>query len=305
MRRRVAAPAAGQCLMDWLLDTLEHADAPTWRARIEAGQVTVDGARVDPGTSLRAGQRVAWAKPPWVEPVAPLRFGIVHEDPHLLVVEKPSGLPTLPGGGFQEHTLLALVRAHAPGASPMHRLGRGTSGLVLFCKSKEASRAVQAQWREPGAVHKRYLALASGQPCQDSFEVDVPIGLVSDPVMGQLYSASPTGKPSRSAFLVLERRADSCLLQVDIATGRPHQIRIHAAAAGHPLVGDPLYGSGGQRAPGSEARPGDLGYRLHAWRLGLTHPVGGRALAFVAPPPEELISGAAATPPRALGGPSS
>src|SRR5215203_6671055 len=111
-----------------------HSDRATWAERIEAGEVTVDGARVDPGASVRAGQTIAWAKPPWEEPTVDLAYGVLYEDEWLLAVDKPAGLPTLPGGGFLEHTLLFAVRARTSAAIPMHRLGRGTSGVVLFAK---------------------------------------------------------------------------------------------------------------------------------------------------------------------------
>jgi 23S rRNA pseudouridine1911/1915/1917 synthase len=277
--------SAGRPLLELLLARLEHADVETWRARIARGEVLLDGEATFPEALLRAGQRVSWRKPPWREPDAPLSFALLHEDEHLLGVAKPSGLPTLPGGGFQDHTLLTLVRAHAPGASPMHRLGRGTSGVVLFAKTPAAAQGIQAQWRERGAVRKRYRALIQGHPTADRFVVDQPIGPVPDPLLGSLHSASSGGKPSLSRFEVLERRAGCSLVAVDIETGRPHQIRIHAAAAGHPLLGDPLYGLGGQRAPGSQARPGDLGYTLHAHRLCLRHPCLEVALELEAPAP--------------------
>ena len=291
LRKTLGQRATGMALLDYLSQSFRHSDEATWRGRIARAEVLVDEARVEPDTPLRQGQVLAWIKPPWREPDAPLHFAVLYEDKHLLAVDKPSGLPTLPGSGFQEHTLLSLVRAHAPGASPMHRLGRGTSGVVLFCKSAEAARGVQAQWRQPGVVAKRYLALVSGHPPQDHFTVDSPIGLVPDTIIDALYCATPDGKPSLSRFTVLARHDTTSLAAVDIETGRPHQIRIHAAAAGYPLLGDPLYGPGGGRTPGSEARPGDLGYRLHAWQLGLEHPLSGERRVFEAAPPEALRPG--------------
>ncbi len=298
VRRTLDARAAGQILLDQLLLRFEHADAGMWRDRSARGEVTVDGMVAAADAPVRPGQVIAWHRPPWVEPEAPLHFDVLFEDEHLMAVAKPSGLPTLPGAGFQEHTLLALVRARSPQASPMHRLGRGTSGVVLFCTSADARQGVQAQWRRPGAVRKRYQALLTGLPERDDFVVEVPIGRVDDPVLGWLHAACPQGKPSRSSFEVLERRQGSTLARVDIDTGRPHQIRIHAAAAGHPLLGDPLYGPGGTRAPGSQAVPGDLGYRLHAWRLALTHPATGEPVELAAPEPEWAGRGVTPSNPR-------
>ncbi len=288
LRRTIGPDSSGLTLVEYLLRRYQHIDDATWRGRIDRGEVRLDGQITEPTAVTHTGQVVTWAKPPWREPPAPLHFEVLFEDVDVLAVAKPSGLPTLPGAGFQEHTLLALVRAHAPGANPMHRLGRGTSGVVLFAKSAPAARAIQALWRAPGAVSKRYLALVSGRPAEDRFVVDAPIGLTPDPVLGELFSATPGGKASLSRFEVLARHEASSLAAVDIETGRPHQIRIHAAFAGHPLVGDPLYGTGGGRAPGSGARPGDLGYHLHAHRLVLQHPTKGGELRLVAPPPPSL-----------------
>src|SRR5690606_31211491 len=140
----------------------DHSAEPVWRERFEAGELELQGRRASPDDVLRAGDWLVWHRPPWVEPPVPLSFDLLFEDEHLLAVSKPSGLPTLPGGGFLEHTLLALVRARAPEASPMHRLGRGTSGLVLFGRTPLAGKALQQQWRGR-QVKKLYLALASGR----------------------------------------------------------------------------------------------------------------------------------------------
>jgi 23S rRNA pseudouridine1911/1915/1917 synthase len=111
-----------------------------------------------------------------------------------------------------------------------------------------------------------------------------------DRIVGDLFVASATGKKSRSVVRVVERRAQTTLLDVAIETGRPHQIRIHAAVIGHPLVGEPVYGAGGIRHHDSTARPGDIGYQLHAHTLQLRHPRSGARLVLVAPPPSLLAS---------------
>jgi len=256
-----------------------HSDRATWAERIAAGEVMVDGTRATADAKVRAGQTIAWEKPPWEEPSADLAYGVLYEDEWLLAVDKPAGLPTLPGGGFLEHTLLFAVRARASAAIPMHRLGRGTSGVVLFAKDADTASAVQRAWSD---VEKIYRALVVGTP--EPGVIDVPIGLVPDPIVGRLYSAAAGGKRARSHVMVVR---DS-IVEVRIETGRPHQIRIHLAAAGHPPVGDPLYGPGGVRAPGSTARPGDVGYHLHAWKLGLVHPRTRERIAIEAPLPAKL-----------------
>lgn len=277
---------AGCSLLGHLLRH-RHSDEATWRARIEAGEVAVDGQPGRPDQVLRPGQTVAWARPPWEEPAVPLNFGILYEDAELLAVAKPSGLPTLPAGGFLEHTLLHLVRQAFPEASPLHRLGRGTSGLVLFFRTPEAGAALAAGLRAH-RLEKVYRALVEGHPPEARFQVEVPIGPVPHGRLGTVHAASPSGRPALSRARVLERREAHSLLEVQIETGRPHQIRIHMAAAGFPLAGDPLYAPGGGIRAESPALPGDLGYLLHAHRLGLPHPRTGTWMELSCPPPEPL-----------------
>jgi 23S rRNA pseudouridine1911/1915/1917 synthase len=115
-------------------------------------------------------------------------------------------------------------------------------------------------------------------PALDEFRIEAPIGPVPHDLLGTLHGATPEGKPSASVIRVLERRQGCSLVEVDLITGRPHQIRIHMAFAGHPLIGDPLYGPGGKPLPGTRSLPGDLGYLLHAVSLELPHPRTGENL---------------------------
>ena len=264
-----------------------HSGEDLWRARIERGEVALDGGHPGPETLLRPGQELVWHRPPWEEPEADTGFTVIFEDDVIVAVHKPRGLPTLPGGGFLERTLVARVRATWPECSPMHRLGRETSGLVLFSRTRAAGAALQEAWRDR-RIEKRYRALGSGVASQDAFELTAAIGPVPHPWLGTLFAAAPGGKASRSLARVLERREDATLFEVDIETGRPHQIRIHLAHAGHPLVGDPLYGPGGVPRAGITALPGDGGYWLHAGRLAFVHPVTGRPMVLEDPAPEAL-----------------
>jgi 23S rRNA pseudouridine1911/1915/1917 synthase len=169
------------------------------------------------------------------------------------------------------------VRRRFPEAVPLHRLGRFTSGLLLFARTQLARRTLSAAWRE-GRVEKEYRALVAGVPSQERFEIDVPIGLVAHPRLGSVHAAVATaGKPALSHVQLVAARGDRSLVAVQIPTGRPHQIRIHLAAAGHPLVGDPLYVTGGVPGP-RPGLPGDGGYLLHAHRLALPHPATGQRL---------------------------
>lgn len=285
-REQVGPGGAGQTVLAFLFRTRTHSTAAEWAERIEHGEVEIDSARANGAEMLRAGQSVVWHRPPWDEPDVPTEFAIVYEDEALVAVDKPSGIPTMPAGGFLQHTLLSLVRERHPNASPLHRLGRYTSGVVLFARTGEAASVLAQAWRDH-TVKKTYRALASGVPPADRFEIDAAIGPVPHPRLGGVAAASPTGKPSHSVAMVLERRTDSTLLSVEITTGRSHQIRIHLAYAGHPLVGDPLYDIGGtiRSHPGL---PGDGGYLLHAEHLHFAHPTTGIAVQLHAPPPATL-----------------
>ncbi|MBK8162755.1 MAG: RluA family pseudouridine synthase [Gammaproteobacteria bacterium] len=286
--RETLGPAAdGLRLLDYLSLRYRHATAAEWAARIAAGRVLLDAQPAQADSLLRRGGELVWRREPWVEPEAPRTFTVLYEDEDLLAVDKPAGLPTLPGADFLEATLLYRLRACTPDAAPLHRLGRWTSGLVLCARTHQARAALTGQW-STRAVVKRYRALAGGDPARDGFTVETPIGPVPHAVLGTVHAAAPQGRPSRSDVTVLERRADAFLCDVHIATGRPHQIRIHLAAAGHPLLGDPLYAAGGLPAPGSRALPGDPGYHLHSAELRFRHPRDGRPMVIACAPPPLL-----------------
>ncbi|MFB9992880.1 RluA family pseudouridine synthase [Deinococcus oregonensis] len=289
-RDHIGAAGQAQTVLAYLTQRYRHSDAATWTARLAAGEVTLDGQTANGTEQLRQGQTLIWQRPPWQEESAPLDFEVLYEDASLLAVAKPSGLPTLPGGGFLEHTLLTQVRRLYPEATPLHRLGRGTSGLVLCSRTRAAASGMLRGWREH-KVQKTYRALASGLSPQDSYRISTPIGPVPHPVLGSVYAASPEGKPSLSMARVLERRGDCTLFEVEIHTGRPHQIRIHLASIGLPLVNDPLYGPDGLPLPHLPGLPGDGGYWLHSARLAFAHPVGGAWLELSAPAPMILQSG--------------
>ena len=271
---RSAVQANDQPVLDWLVANFPHSNADTWRQRLAAGELALGDAPLTETSRLQRGQIVRWARPPWEEPDVPRDFHIIHEDADLLVVNKPSGLPTMPAGGFLENTLLSLIRRTHPTASPAHRLGRGTSGLVVFALTPEARSSLTRDLREH-RVQKHYAAIVDGNPTWDALSIEAPIGPVDHPRLRSIFAASPTGKPARTDVSVVTRHlrstsGDVTHVRAQIHTGRPHQIRIHLASVGHPLTGDPLYGPGG--LPKADALPGDLGYFLHAERLVLQHP---------------------------------
>ncbi|NOJ82163.1 RluA family pseudouridine synthase [Myxococcus xanthus] len=277
----------GSSALAHLTDKYRHSSEEEWRARFARGEVRLDDVTADGSEPLRPGQWLCWHRPPWEEADTPQSFELVYEDAELVVVVKPSGLPTLPSGGFLKNTLLSFVQVRWPEAAPMHRLGRATSGLVLFTRTRDAAARLASDWRE-GRVHKRYRALSQGIATQETYDIRAPIGLVPHPRLGEVHGASARGKPSHSTARVLERRTEHTLFEVDIHTGRSEQIRIHLAFIGHPLVGDPLFGVGGLPLAENPGLPGDGGYLLHAASLTFLHPRSGEHVQLQAPPPLEL-----------------
>ncbi|XP_030451036.1 RNA pseudouridine synthase 5 isoform X1 [Syzygium oleosum] len=309
-----------------------------WLQRIQNGQIKVDGRVVtDPYESVSAGLEVIYHRLPWKEPDAPYSLEILYEDDNMIALNKPSGLQVLPGGLFQQRTVLSqlqwreseqstLLASREPHPVPVHRLGRGTSGVLLCAKTKIAKSRLSIYFadgtsliggkrntnKEPGSVRKIskiYRALVNGLVDEDEVIVSEPIGVIKYPGVAKgLYVASPSGKPALSKVKVLERnlQGNCSLVQVEIQSGRPHQIRIHLSFIGHPLLGDPLYVSGGKpRCFDSQsvdegfaldggycrpqhAVPGDCGYFLHAHEVLLSHPVTDEVIKITAPLPSIL-----------------
>lgn len=281
-RAQIGAESDRRTLLAHLTTTYRHSTKQEWADRLARGEIEVDGTITRSDAILRAGQTLVWRRPPWDEPDVPLHYELLHEDEAIVVVAKPCGLPTMPAGGFLQHTLLTLVRADYGHVTPLHRLGRHTSGVVLFARTPAAASFLARAWRRH-EIKKHYVALGGGVASFERLEINTPIGRVPHPTLEFVYAASADGKPSHSVASVIERRADSTLFDVQITTGRPHQIRIHLAAAGHPLVGDPLYEIGGGIKTHAPGLPGDGGYLLHARRLEFVHPTSGEPMQIDAP----------------------
>ncbi len=286
-RERLGPDAHSRTLLAYLSHRYRHSSPTEWEARIASGHVLIDGLPAHAESVLRAGCQVVWQRPPWIEPDAPKSFSVLYEDDDLIAVNKPAGLPTLPGANFLQSTLLHLVQSYAPDAAPLHRLGRWTSGIVLCARNHAARTELMRQW-SANEVGKVYRALANGNPDWDEQTISAPIGPVPHTLLGSIHAATQKGKSALTYVTVIERRVDSFLCNVRIATGRPHQIRIHLAASGHPLVGDPLYSAGGLPLPDTRALPGDPGYHLHAAELSFRHPVTRREVVIDCEPPSLL-----------------
>lgn len=303
-RDRIECADEGLLVTDFYAARYPHSDRQTWQRRLECGEIWRHDQPLLADAVLALGDRLAWHRPPWQEAAVPATWESVFDDGDLLALDKPSGLPVMPAGGFLEHTLLRLLqRQHANDPAgvprPVHRLGRFTSGLLL-CARRPASRAwLSALLRESTALvvdtfgspdaapdgrsgggRKIYRALlvpgALGLQIGAGLRINTPIARRPHPRLGSIWAAGcrddPAALAARSLLTLLERRRDADLVEVAISSGRPHQIRIHCAALGAPLLGDPLYLPGG--AALSDALPGDSGYWLHARSVALPRPNG-------------------------------
>jgi len=265
-----------------------HSTAEVWRRRAAIGEISVNGEVARPDSMLRRGDILEWRRPPWSEGQYPESIPIVYEDESIVVVDKPAGIAAMPDGGWLENTLVGwLDRRYGDGcAAPAHRLNRGTSGLVACARTKAAKASLARQFLEkttsPSApMEKIYLALSAGlrgaRP-GDRTVVETPVGLVPHPLLGRVFAASRDGKPARSECEVADAGEGWVLWRVRLVTGRAHQIRIHLASIGCPLIGDTGFLPGG--APNPFSNPGGTGYFLRAVRLALSHPETGRRMVF-------------------------
>ncbi len=260
---------------------------------VRKGQVRVNGKRVKPDTRLRLGDtlrvppvRVAErdASAPPSGRAQALNETVIFEDKHFLVIDKPSGIASHGGSGV-DFGVIELLRAARPDESLelVHRLDRETSGVLVLARSRAGLTGLQALIRE-GKTTKQYLALLTGRPARAKFDVNVPLRKSVLQGGERMVRVTEGGKPSLSFFRQVERYADASLMEVTLDTGRTHQIRVHAAHVGHPVVGDTKYG---EREVNQRFR--ELGLKrlfLHAAHFAFEF--GGKAYGFSAPLPPEL-----------------
>jgi 23S rRNA pseudouridine1911/1915/1917 synthase len=269
---------------------------------IERGLVTVNGAPAKAGQKLRAGEVVTVTVPP-PAPVAlrpePLPLSVVYEDATVLVLDKPAGLVVHPAPGHPAGTLVNAILAHAPGVAMngtlrpgiVHRLDKDTSGLLVVAKT-DAARLCLVEQFAGRQVLKEYLALVHGYP-PAATTIDAPIG--RDPRQRQRMAVVAGGRPAQTDVTTLERLPGCALVRAIPRTGRTHQLRVHLAALGHPIAGDPVYGrgsvllvpQGAHRPPRRLIVPRQF---LHAARLGFILPSTGAWREFTSPLPPDLAA---------------
>ena len=295
-QQNIDAESAGQRLDNFLLSSLKGVPRSHVYRLIRSGQVRVNSGRVAPSYRLKAGDRIR--VPPVAErrtrPIIPkdgaldwLSERIVFEDSRLIVLDKPAGLAVHGGSGVSLGCIEALraLRPQLRSLELVHRLDRATSGCLLVAKRRSALRALHTLLRE-GGVQKSYLALVKGQWRRGTAEIDTP--LLTQRGDGEArVKVDPSGKPARSSFRLIEPVGTlASLLEIRIATGRTHQIRVHAAHLGHPLAGDERYGDAQFNALLAEF--GLHRMFLHAHSISFSWPDSGEEFSISVPLPEEL-----------------
>ncbi len=283
-RHALGPSATGHTTLTYLVERFDHSSPDQWLERLQAKQIRLDDSIATGHERLKPGGILIWDRPGWAEQDVPIGYQVLYQDEFLIAVHKPSGLPTLPGAGFYQNTLLRQVQLAYSTAKPLHRLGRATSGVVLFALDPKTSSTMSKFW---GEVHKEYRTIVQGKMQFQSVGIQTPIGLIPHPRLGTIYGANPMGKSSRSVVRVLQHKDIGTVCSVELLTGRPHQIRIHLASIGYPLLGDPVYDHGGGIVE-NPGLPGDAGYFLHAHRIRFKHPLRGDSILVEAPLPERL-----------------
>jgi 23S rRNA pseudouridine1911/1915/1917 synthase len=280
--------AAGARLDRFLAGAIDGVSRTRIQRWIALGAVAVDGAPALASRRLRGLESIeVWPQPTEAEHAFEpddVPLSVVHEDADLMVIDKPAGLVVHPAPGNWRGTLMNGLLHHRPDSAKLpragivHRLDKDTSGLMMVARSERAFERLTAELAAR-RVSRRYLAIVEGVP-PARFTIDAPIG--RDP-RDRLRMAVVSPDRGRAAVTHVERLAAGdgvASVECRLETGRTHQIRVHLASRGHPLVGDALYGG--------RPRAGFSRQALHAWRLGLAHPVSGAALEFDSPPPADI-----------------
>jgi 23S rRNA pseudouridine1911/1915/1917 synthase len=296
----VPADAAGMRLDRFLSTAPGVGTRSQAKHLIDAGRVRVDGTAGKSAQPVRAGAQVEVElrvpEPLTVEPQA-LPLSVLYEDEHLLAIDKPAGMVVHPAPGARRGTLVNAL-AHRLGAMPgpgaperagiVHRLDRDTSGVLLVARTVVALEALARQFRER-TIAKRYVAVVRGALTPARGRIDRPIGR-HPRERKRMSVTSRRGRVAITRWMVIERLPGATVVQLAPETGRTHQLRVHLAAAGHPIIGDRVYGA---RRAGRDAGPAFPRQALHAEEIGFTHPATGMRVVVRSPLPpdiEELIA---------------
>jgi 23S rRNA pseudouridine1911/1915/1917 synthase len=300
LRAKIPAEGAGQRFDQILPGMFRGYSRAHLAGEVKGGRIRLDGREVAPRTLVRGGEEVEWDRveaPVLGDRPQSIDLDVVFEDADLRVINKPAGLVVHPGAGNRDGTLLnALLHrdpnlAQLPRAGIVHRLDKDTSGLLVVARTLPAQTVLVAMLAERD-IHRRYAAIVNGVPVAGG-TVDAPLD--RHPTDRLRRAVREGGRPAVTHYRVREKFRAHALLQCELESGRTHQIRVHMAHAGWPLVGDPLYGRGLRLPRGGTPRLADAlrGFKrqaLHAEHLAFAHPVTLEALAFDAQPPRDFLA---------------
>ena len=271
------------------------------KSLISAGQVESGGLLVrDPATKVRPGSAYAITVPPPAPAhnvAQDIPLTIVHEDAHLLVVDKPAGMVVHPAAGNFDGTMVNALLHHCAGrlsgiggvARPgiVHRIDKDTSGLLVVAKTDRAHEGLAAQFADH-SIDRRYAAFVAGLPLAGSGTVDAPLARSSVNRKKVAIVREGQGKRAVTHWTLKEPLKKAALIECRLETGRTHQVRVHMASIGHPLLGDPVYGRARPEHKEVLKRLEFARQALHAARLGFIHPITGGALTFESPIPSDM-----------------
>ncbi|OGG99468.1 MAG: hypothetical protein A2600_01625 [Candidatus Lambdaproteobacteria bacterium RIFOXYD1_FULL_56_27] len=285
-----------ESILEFLCRRFPYQDGPGWTQAIESGVITLDGQPTRPQARLENGQTIGYERERASEPPIDRSFRILYQDPSLLVVEKNGNIPIVESGRYYKNTLIEVLKEELGFEKlfQVHRLDKETSGVLVVAKSASVATVLGDQFAA-GSPHKIYQAVLVGEMATEEVFVDQPIGKVKPLDEGTVrvrQVIDPQGKPSQSRFRRIKAQGGLSLVEVELMTGRTHQIRVHAEWLGLPVLGDKLYGQKDERFLAlykGEAEPefppfGRIDRQLlHASRLNFNHPVTGEPVAFESP----------------------
>lgn len=293
----VPAGAGEQRLDIYLSSRFNYLSRTSWQKEIVQGRVLVNGSPVSvPGRRIRPGDMVAYIAGEYKEPDIDPGYSVIFEDEQFLAVSKSGNIPVHPAGIFFNNTLIMLLENDfGVKLFPVHRLDRETSGAILFGKSAEAASMMQKNF---GSFAKSYRAVVRGVPVRKEFTVDVPIGQARESLIRKKREAYPgAAEESCTRFRLISASDSSALVEAVPVTGRMHQIRVHLKYAGHPIIGDKLYGEDERvyldyvengLTDSVVERAGFIRCALHSYSIGFVHPYKGTDVSIIAPLPDDM-----------------